>query len=284
MTVPLTGRDYSIIIEAINRASIFSTQEKKEVKEKINQMKLNRLSESEQGELVLKILAALQDYTMQFKGVKLKDLIESNSKDKSITIQWTPGDHITLTEYSLLSLKNVFKKNIPDSRINTISEAADDPDYPPWNNYDHHGSLAVYNVEQLAELAEIYYSNGNIQAGDETLGKATHYMCDLGNPWHAVGLLNQDLVTHVMYEDWVHNRIRNGWYDYLANLNWIVISSPSTLANDLKDIAASKYERLHWIMISDPNWENNLELQVTTSMLLEETVAHNMGLIEYAID
>ena len=80
-----------------------------------------------------------------------------------------------------------------------------------------------------------------------------------------------------MDEDCVHDRVRNGWYDYLANLNWIVISSPSALANDLKN-AALKYNGLHWIMISDPNWENNLELQVTTSILLEGTVAHNMGL------
>jgi len=283
----MDAKDIALLIEAVNRASTLSTQEKNEIKKMITQIDTGKLSAEDQSKLVLKLLVALQDYTMQFKGVSLKDLIEKTQtieKDGKVSTKWVPGDHITLTKYALQSLKNVWGFSISDSRINTISSAADDPDYNSITHWDHYGDSAVNRVEEYSNDAKKYYSSGDISKGDYWTGYASHFLCDLGNPWHAVGLLQQDIFTHDYYEQWVHSNLGT-WAEELSldSLHWYVYSTPRVLAEDLKNIAASKYDDLEWMILHGGLEYYGDEMTAITCYLLEETVAYNMGLIDYSL-
>lgn len=280
----LDGRDKGLIYEAVSRSSTFSEQEKKNIKKNFTSMYNNKkLSEEQQGELVMDLMVAVTDFKLQFDGTDLKDKMQEIEQD--VNILWYPDNHVKLTEESLESLKyTVGAIDISEERISDITEAADDPDESVWNNWDHYGDGAVDKVVARSEYAREDYDDNFYVSGDHQNGLASHYMCDLGNPYHANGLQiggEDDPVfgsgRHQEYESWVYTVI-DSW-DF-SNQDYWVIDTPENLAEDLKYKAEDKHDEVDNKIKNEDDWQDS-EMETLTYNLLYETVAHNMGMLDY---
>ena len=79
----LDAEDKALLIEAIDKSSTFTKQEKSDVLEMLDKIDSGELTEKEQERLVLKLLVVIHGCTLQLKGTSLKESVEKTKPIKS---------------------------------------------------------------------------------------------------------------------------------------------------------------------------------------------------------
>lgn len=135
-----------------------------------------------------------------------------------------------------------------------------------------------------------YYLTGNKSSGDWYLGYASHYLQDLGNPWHTASNLYQQL-THNSYETWVANNWSAGhkFQDAVnADNSYYTVSNPATSAVNLARYSNGRNSTISKAY-NDSNkptaaGTGNSTLVSETRTLLIYTARYNKGLIRYTLN
>jgi len=154
--------------------------------------------------------------------------------------------------------------------INLVSNGADD-------------KVGDYARGALAKLR-----NGEIESGYEDLAFASHFMMDLGNPWHREWTLNPlTLALHAEFEDWV----TDNWYpenlwqscQYQVPSNYMAALQDATIeemARHLNDIVYSQYSiQRHWLIYHHNHDKANFIASV--KYCLAYTAMYTSGLYAY---
>jgi len=149
----------------------------------------------------------------------------------------------------------------------------------PVPGYDNYGpdSLELYLNKARAQ-----FEQGNVEEAYIYIGKALHYIEDLGNPFHTSSVYGQ--AHHTEYESWVSSH----WSELKSAMyvdEYYIITDPS---EDAKNLAAFSHQYLQQIcdIMNTLGWKNNQQLneqlKSITRTLISETIKYTMGMIVYA--
>jgi hypothetical protein len=160
-----------------------------------------------------------------------------------------------------------------------------------WGNADENCNNNIRGSGFNGKSAFYYYENGNKSWGDWYLGYASHYMQDVGNPWHTSANIVQQLDTHGPYETWVGNNwtsghnfksiVENDWYYYS-------ISDPKASVVALAKWSNGKNTTVRdaYVNSGKPTGSGtgNSTLISETKELLKASARYTKGLIKYTLD
>ncbi|MCD4792687.1 MAG: hypothetical protein K8R54_05615 [Bacteroidales bacterium] len=203
---------------------------------------------------------------------------------------------------------------ISDSRADMMSGAAHMPDVydnegqiPGTQNW-RHGYVFAYGIHIWGNADECcdnnisgsglsgkssfyYYENGNQSWGDWYLGYASHYLQDVGNPWHTSSNIVQQLETHIGYEEWVDNNWSEGHnFEDIVNNDWYYysVSDPDATVRSLAKWSNSKNSTVYDAYVNSGNptgaGTGNSTLVSETKTLLKVVGRYTKGLIKYTLD
>lgn len=143
---------------------------------------------------------------------------------------------------------------------------------------------APQKAEDNANIARNYirYQN-NPTAGYPYLGRASHYLSDLSNPYHYDYLF---LVPHQSYESYVANNWHSGknFYSGMAtDQYYYYITDVSDAANYVAQVALSYRGYINDQIGFNSNWQNDPELiwETRETLLLGERF--DRGLVNYSL-
>ena len=203
---------------------------------------------------------------------------------------------------------------LSDARANYMSPAAHMPDVydnegeiPLTQNWRHGyvfaGGVHIWgnaddccheNIQGQGfndKSAFYYYENGNRWWGDWWLGYASHYLQDVGNPWHTSVDIVQQLVTHKGYEQWVDANWSSGhnFQDVVnSDIYYYYISNPGATVRSLAQWSNSNntYMLSAYINSGYPTGSGggNSNLIYGTEYLLKVQARYTKGLIKYTLD
>jgi hypothetical protein len=136
-----------------------------------------------------------------------------------------------------------------------------------------------------------YYDEGNRLWGDWYLGYASHYLQDVGNPWHTSANIVQQLSTHSGYETWVDNNWNEGHNFYEAvseDWHYYAVSDPAASTRSLAIWSNSKNSVVYDSYVDSGNpteaGEGNSTLVDETKLLIRDTGRYTKGLIKFTLD
>jgi hypothetical protein len=124
-----------------------------------------------------------------------------------------------------------------------LIDHVDDPDGSAWVNEEHFlynplgGAGADDKTEDCANDALAHFRNGELESGYMDLAYSSHYLMDLGSPWHRYFPSPLDLLLHDEFEDWV----RDNWISmqlYLSCRNQFPSSYMAFTGATLEQFAA----------------------------------------------
>jgi len=143
---------------------------------------------------------------------------EAVSSDGNESIEWAQSTHSSIA-HSVASTSALIDPRWWD----TLQNEADTPDdwyypwFPYWDSVYHYVDTgAPYYTRTKAEDAIGHFRDGDIQDGYEHMAWASHYLMDMGNPYHACGIDFAELIEHTSYESWISAHWSDGVYN-LAN-------------------------------------------------------------------
>ncbi|MDI3498952.1 hypothetical protein [Archaeoglobus sp.] len=122
----------------------------------------------------------------------------------------------------------------------------------------------------------------------QELGRAAHYLMDVGNPYHS-NLANPDKIKHDFYEEYVENHVGDWHLDLEAyQAPKISISNPkdavkslAKFSHDFRDELDSAIE-VEWV---GPYYfvsvKDEKTIKQVTLKLVRKTAGYTKGLIEY---
>jgi hypothetical protein len=205
---------------------------------------------------------------------------------------------------------------LSDYRANYMSGASHMPDVydnesaVPLNQQWRHGYVLAYGAYVWGvahwccddnirggsyalngKSAYYYYGIGNRDWGDWYLGYASHYLEDVGNPWHTSANIVQQLDTHGPYETWVENNWTSGHNlstavssDYYYYAITFIYGSVANLAKWSNGRNTAVYNA--YVASGKPTGAGtgNATLVSETKLLLRETGRYVKGLIKYTLD
>jgi len=203
---------------------------------------------------------------------------------------------------------------ISDSRANMMSGAAHMPDvydnegtipgtqnwrhgyvytygYHIWGNADACCKGNISGSGLNGKSSFYYYENGNQSWGDWYLGYASHYLQDVGNPWHTSANIVQQLDTHGPYETWVENNWTSGHkFQDVVNNDWYYysVSDPAATVRSLSYWSYGKNSTMYnaYLNSGKPTaaGTGNSTLISETKELLKVSGRYTKGLIKYTLD
>jgi len=173
--------------------------------------------------------------------------------------------------------------------------------WPPWcpdrlckHVYDPVFGLgsAPQACKEKVESAINYARSGKYQEAYSDLGWASHYLMDVGNPYHS-NLLTGNLLENKIRHDFYEQVVDSKWRDW--NLANIAYNAPKITVNDpqsaVKDLAFISYEYkddldsaigVNWVnSVPVPYIRDEAKLKQTTQFIVEKVAGYTKGLIEY---
>ena len=129
------------------------------------------------------------------------------TEESSVGPMWVGSTHQNIA-YEILTTHSA--NDFVDSRWwGELIDHCDDPD--AWGVLNDHylhnplfGPCADDRVQEYANKALVHFRNGELGLGYEDLAFASHFMMDLGSPWHTYV---QGVPYHAKFENWV----RDNW-------------------------------------------------------------------------
>lgn len=264
----LSKDEQKLFLKAIDSNNFLTDTEKKNLTKNLNDIWSGKstLSSAEQEEMLLKAFSIYMDY------LKI-------DQPPEVGAQWVPEDHTYIAYYSALNV------GVPESYAAIIRDNAPKPDDIDGyiNKYRHfynggYGGTADYWTAKYTTDAINSFNSGNYTGGYANIGLASHYINDVGNPYHTT-LDPLYLTNHGKYEGFV----RDNWTAW--NLNGLVSSSsPITItdpAQSTRDLAAYSSTKLAEL---DTAVSNNdfAKIKTLTVFLISNTASYEKGLINYA--
>ncbi|WP_202319674.1 phospholipase C/P1 nuclease family protein [Archaeoglobus neptunius] len=260
----------------------------------------------------LPVMAAEID-SQEFKQQKLKfmfvKLLWENwpHKDSGYEIKWGGSTHKTIAGEVGRAM------GIGDPYLTTFREYSVKPDeedsmwWPPWcpdrlckHVYDpelHFGS-APQACSEKAWDAISNYRQGKLREAYQELGRAAHYLMDVGNPYHSnlEGDPHTNKLKHDFYEKYVEGNIQKLGLDTIAySAPKITITNPYTAVEELASFSRMyKYSLDSAIGVRcnfyDPTgvcleWEayavDEALIKMVAKTMIQKTAGYTKGLIEY---
>jgi len=187
---------------------------------------------------------------------------------------------------------------------NYAKNAADDPDnstfdpyiYRYYNHYED-AYLGVVGApgrcDELADIAISARNNGNQVSAHQNFGFASHYLMDVGCPFHSKGALDYlgsfsdalfCAIVHTSYESYISNNWATGenYKRHVSgNSQSITVTDPEQAVEDNADISAQYYDYIDNEIRTNPNWQSDPMLIFYTSYCIQESAKYAHGLYDY---
>ena len=206
------------------------------------------------------------------------------------------------------------KWGVPSTYATYAHNAADDPDswptvWPPtgleWldnfiqticHSYDHYYNplLRIGNApsqcENYADTAMNWYDQSSMYNAYTNLGYSSHFLTDVGNPFHTGMELDQaqNPWVHFDYEEYVYDNWAQG-YNYMSvfenNGYYYTITSPSSSTKSLAGYAKQYDETLYYLVYNHRyTFGTDSDVKSITENCLLDTAKYTLGLVKYVRD
>jgi len=243
------------------------------------------------GSVVSPAMAAKQDKTLSKEQIK-KIWSEWSHKNGEVGILWTQYTHqwIAYEAGRAMGLSGTYLYIFWN-----YSAAPDDEDQG-WDRLYKHVYDPVYNWGGAPDACKekvdsaIYYAylEGDLEMAYQELGRATHYLMDVGNPYHS-SLWPTDKARHDLYEQTVHEKLSNNdeWNlrQIAYNAPKITVTDPAQAVKELADISNDYRNELDKTMAEVPQGGlivvDEEKMKQITQELVRITAGYVKGLIEY---
>lgn len=233
--------------------------------------------------LVLSVVAKITD----------KRLIESANLS-GIGIKWGGTPHQDFAYYACDG----------STYRNYAKNAADDPDngtFDPYvyRYYNHYEDAflgiggAPGRCDELADIAISAKNNGNQIVAHQNFGFASHYLVDVGCPFHSKGALDYlgsfsnalfCAIVHTSYGNYVSNQWSTGenYKRHVSgNTQSITVTDPEQAVEDNADNSAQYYDYIDNEIRTNSNWQSDPMLIYYTSYCIQESAKYAYGLYDY---
>jgi hypothetical protein len=239
-------------------------------------------------------MAAQQNKTLSSGQIK-KIWDEWPHKNGEVRILWTQYTH------QWIAFKAGEAMNMGQPYLTIFwnySAAPDDEDWG-WDRFYKHVYDPYYNWGGAPDACKekvdsaIYYAvwGGDLEMAYQELGRASHYLMDVGNPYHS-SLWPPDKVRHDFYESLVHSKFDDqdswGLKSIAYNAPLISISDPKQAVKDLASYSRQYRDELDSLIKIDPYTntpyippENLDQVKQITQDLVRKTAGYVKGLIGY---
>jgi len=205
------------------------------------------------------------NYDSDNSSTILRPAISDVVSDENLTeasLLWWQSTHMNIAEQVLST-----SSTIDCAWWNTLITACDDPD--DWwfdflygYHYADHGACG--KVKQYADSASNYFKNGDLGTGYQRLGWSSHYLMDLGNPYHTFWSL-AELLVHGWFEEWISDHWTDPQYMLVNEVKNRGANNYLQLGGDLEDLGWRLVD-LVWY------WEPVFTLYLTTGAGHDEFV------------
>jgi len=240
------------------------------------------LSEKEQNEILQKLGHYIVKATEGDGGAPLwcgyPDHWHMSTKIGEIWGWVTPEHNSTLGDYCAWADDN---RDQPDELVpwwgqNRHSWVVEEGDIP-FPGFDNFGPASLQYYLDEAGACFVY---NDVNAAYIEIGKALHYIEDLGCPFHTSSVTEQE--HHEDYEMWAANH----WdlLDSALDVDvYYVIDDPEEDSKLLVEFSNQFLHPIAHIMENDPDWENNATLVDYTRTLLAETEKMTLGMFKWTV-
>ncbi len=257
--------EQKLILKAIDSSTLLTNTEKKDLTENLKDIWSGKstLSSAEQEQLLLKAISIFMSY-------------QKIDQPPEIGIQWT--DHTKITYLSALS---VGIGNYYATIMQNNAAAPDSFDWPlvfPRHYYGTGlGGTADYWAKKYTDDAKVYFIMHNYDAAYQNLSYASHYLEDVGNPYHTASPTSYP-INHPKYEDLV----TGNWQLWdlstpIINAAPITVTDPAQAVKDLASYSSGKLNALNTAV----NNNDYTTIKSLTIDLLSKTAGYEKGLINY---
>jgi hypothetical protein len=187
---------------------------------------------------------------------------------------------------------------------NYAKNAADDPDNstfdPSVYRYYNHYEDAYLGVggapdrcDGLSNSAISAKNSGVPIVAHQRFGFASHYLVDVGCPFHSKGALDYlgsfsdalfCAIVHTSYESYISNNWATGenYKRHVSgNSQSITVTDPEQAVEDNADISAQYYDYIDNEIRTNPNWQSDTMLIFYTSYCIQESAKYAHGLYDY---
>lgn len=242
-------------------------------------------------------LTEQENKTLETVQLVLREAYYKKNPDGQVSIKW--GGVPTHSQIAYWAAQKCLFPN-----PTTVRDCADDPDtwyaiyaWPYsdlFHSIDHYYNpnlgvgFAPSNCYDQAEDAKTYYDGGSDYAAAQTLGYASHFLTDVGNPMHTGRELEQILWSwcHFNYEAHVNARWDATFESIVANNNnyyWY-----TDWSTDTRDLAAYSNGYLDtvigYVYGLGENWDytqSHSSIDSLTNNLILRTAKYTNGLARY---
>jgi len=205
----------------------------------------------------------IENRTRCLSDIRTSQLVGASSgNDSDNSVLWVKSTHREIA-YEVLSTSSTTDWYWWDILV----AACDDPDdwwldtYYGWH-YASNGACG--KVKQYADSAANYFASGDLSTGYQRLGWASHYLMDLGNPYHYI--FPSNIPAHGWFEDWIKDHWEDPQYMLVEEVQF---KGPTDYMND-----GGSLEDLGWHLINLVYfWEPIFTLYLTTGVGHDEFVA-----------
>jgi len=262
----LSKDEQKLLLKGIDSTDILTDEEKNDLTKNLKDIWSGKssLTSSEQNEVLLKAFSIYINY------LKI-------DQPSEVEVQWR--DHDKITYLSALSV-GVAENYAIIIRDNAVARDWIDGDKKfPWHWY-----LNFYSTEaddwtaSFTSDAKIYFLMGDYNRAYASLGNASHYLEDVGNPYHTTQNPYYQL-KHATYENLVHDNWQN--WDLSSSIimaNPITVTDPAKAVKDLASYSNGKLSALNTAV----NNNDYATIKTLTKDLLSKTASYEKGLINYA--
>jgi hypothetical protein len=160
-----------------------------------------------------------------------------------------------------------------------------------WGSADAWCNANIRGSGYNSKSAYYYYGVGNRNQGDWYLGYASHYLEDVGNPWHTSANIVQQLATHGSYETWVENNWTSGWNlsaSVANDYSYYAVSDPAASTRNLAIYSNSRNTTIYnaYVNSGKPTGAGtgNSTLVSETRTRIRDTGRYVKGLIKFTLD
>ena len=240
---------------------------------------------------VMPAMATEQVKTLS-KGQLKKIWNEWPHKNGEVQILWMNTAHQTIAEKA----GEAMNMGQPYLSIFKQYSVAPDTEDQGWDRFYKHVYDPYYDWGGAPDACKekvdsaIYYAvwAGGLEMAYKELGRASHYLMDVGNPYHS-NLWPPGKVRHDFYENLVEGNFNNWNLDDIAyNAPKIAISDPKQAVKDLASYSKQYRDDLDALIELDPYTntpyippENMDQVKQITQDLVRKTSGYVKGLIEY---
>jgi hypothetical protein len=229
-------------------------------------------------------------YETYWKGTDY-DYLQNGSK-------WYSSEHEDLIGYacdaypSYSSYANASANDPDNGTLDT------EPFYRYYNHYEDgywHVGGAPGRCNEFATLGLTNRYSGNSETAYYYIGLASHYLSDVGCPFHTGKAVNQagqyvggyENTYHYAFEHYVStNWDSNYCYSDVvsSNIQSVTVSDPEEAVEDLAEYSYSYLDTLWNEISADPTgFGSDIDVRFATTRCIRETAKYNQGLVDYMI-